>query len=124
MAAEGADEPLTCTSTKVPSGRVPSIEKFYVSWTWRKCRKAFADSRGNLCERCLKRGIIQPGSKDQPLEVHHKIALTADNVTDPNVALAWSNLELLCKQCHDQERERAMRRWKVGSDGRVAVVER
>ena len=58
------------------------------------------------------------------MEVHHKIALTADNVTDPNVALAWSNLELLCKQCHDHERERVMRRWKVGSDGRVAVVER
>jgi 5-methylcytosine-specific restriction endonuclease McrA len=101
--------------------RAPAVESFYTSWIWRKCRKAFAESKGNLCERCLKRGIIEPGSKDRPLEVHHKIPLTADNVTDPNVALAWSNLELLCKDCHDKERERQAKRWKIGPDGRVRI---
>ena len=111
-AAEGADEPLN---------RAPEIESFYTSWVWRKCRKAFAESKGNLCERCLKRGIIQPGSKEQPLEVHHKIPLNVDNVKNPDVALAWSNLELLCKKCHDEERERKAKRWKIGPDGRVKI---
>ncbi len=97
------------------------VEAFYVSWTWRKCRKAFANSKGNLCERCLKRGIIEAGSKDRPLEVHHKIQLTAENVTDPKVVLNWDNLELLCKTCHDQEKERKEKRWSVGPDGRVTI---
>jgi len=111
-AAEGADEPLN---------RAPEVESFYTSWIWRKCRKAFAESKGNLCERCLSRGIVQPGSKAQPLEVHHRIPLTADNVKDPEVALAWSNLELLCKSCHDEERDRRAKRWKIGPDGRVRI---
>ena len=111
-AEAGADEPLN---------RAPDVETFYTTWTWRKCRKAFAESKGNLCERCLKRGIIEAGSKDRPLEVHHKIPLTSDNVRDPNVALAWSNLELLCKSCHDEERERVAKRWQVGPDGRVRI---
>ena len=101
--------------------RSPEVEAFYVTWTWRKCRTAFAKSKGNLCERCLKRGVINAGSKDRPLEVHHKIPLTADNVTDPEVTLNWDNLELLCKDCHDQERERKHKRWRVDPDGRVTV---
>ena len=111
-AVAGAGEPLN---------RAPEVESFYTSWTWRKCRKAFAESKGNLCERCMKRGIIEAGSKDRPLEVHHKIPLTADNITDPNIALAWSNLELLCKSCHDEERERRAKRWRIGPDGRVRI---
>lgn len=99
--------------------RSAKIEAFYVSRKWRKCRKAFANSKGNLCERCLKKGIIEPGSKERPLEVHHKIPLTDENITDPKVSLNWENLELLCKTCHDKERERKAKRWKVGADGRV-----
>ena len=101
--------------------RSAEVEAFYVSWKWRKCRKAFAESKGNLCERCMSRGLIQAGSKDRPLEVHHKIPITADNVNDPMVTLNWENLELLCKECHDQERERKAKRWKVGPDGRVTI---
>ena len=97
------------------------VENFYTTWTWRKCRKAFAESKGNICERCRKRGIIEPGSKDRPLEVHHKIPLTADNYTDPKVSLNWENLELLCKSCHDEERERRAKRWTIGPEGRVIL---
>ena len=86
-----------------------------------KCRKAFAESKGNLCERCLKRGVINPGTKEQPLEVHHKVPLNADNVKDPNIALGWDNLELLCKQCHDEEKQRRAKRWRIGPDGRVIL---
>ena len=99
----------------------PEVEKFYTSWAWRKCRDSFAKSKGNLCERCRARGIIQPGSKEQPLEAHHKIPLTRDNVNDPKVALSWDNLQLLCKQCHDEERERKAKRWRVDPTGRVTI---
>ena len=101
--------------------RAPEVEAFYTTWTWRKCRKAFAESKGNMCERCRARGIIETGSKDRPLEVHHKIQLTVENVKDPKVALNWSNLELLCKSCHDEERERKAKRWRIGPDGRVDI---
>jgi len=69
----------------------------------------------------MKRGVIEPGSKDRPLEVHHKTTLSADNIKDPNVALNWSNLELLCKSCHDEERERKEKRWRISQDGRVII---
>lgn len=101
--------------------RSPEVEAFYTSWTWRRCRQGYAESKGGLCERCRKRGIIQAGSKDQPLEVHHKVPLTTDNVRDPKIALNWDNLELLCKRCHDEERERKARRWKVDRDGHVTI---
>ena len=101
--------------------RSAEVEAFYVSWTWRRCRKAFADSKGNLCERCMKRGRINAGSKDRPLEVHHKIPLTAENIHDQKVTLNWNNMELLCKDCHDEERERKQKRWKVGPDGKVIL---
>ena len=97
------------------------VEAFYVSWIWRKCRKAFAESKGNLCERCLKRGKINAGEKKQPLEVHHKIPLTADNVKDPKVSLNWANLELLCHDCHEEERGKKEKRWKIGPDGKVIL---
>ena len=101
--------------------RSQEVENFYTTWTWRKCRKAFADAKGNICERCLKRGIVEAGSKDRPLEVHHKIPLTADNIKDPKVALNWNNLELLCKDCHDEERERKPKRWQIAPDGSVRI---
>ena len=99
-----------------------AVEQFYTTWKWRRCREAYAKSKGNLCERCLSRGIINPGSKEQPLETHHKIALTRDNVHDPKITLNWDNLELLCKRCHDEERERKGKRWRCGADGRVALL--
>ena len=101
--------------------KIPDVEKFYTSWAWRKCRKAFATSKGNLCEKCMRHGIIEAGSKDRPLEVHHKIRLTAANINDPRVTLNWDNLELLCKDCHDEEREKknVVRRWRCGPDGRL-----
>ena len=101
--------------------RSPEVEAFYVSWKWRKCRTAFAKTKGNMCERCLRRGIIEAGSKDRPLEVHHKIPLTAENINDASVTMNWDNMELLCKTCHDEERERKPKRWHVTPDGRVVL---
>ena len=103
--------------------REPAVEAFYVSWAWRKCRAGFVAYKGGLCERCLQRGIINAGQPGRPLEAHHKIPLTAQNVNDPDVALNWDNLELLCKDCHDEERRRTEkgRRWRVTPEGAVEI---
>ena len=99
--------------------RSPEVERFYTSWIWRKCRQSFIQARGGLCERCLARGKIEAGSADRPLEVHHKIPLTSTNVRDPAIALNWDNMELLCKSCHDEERQRKEKRWKCDGSGAV-----
>ena len=100
----------------------PEVESFYTSNKWRKCRKAYSESKGNLCERCLAKGIIQPGSKAEPLEVHHKVRLTAENLNKPEIALSWDNLIILCQKCHKEEHDRRKpRRWRVGADGRVLI---
>ncbi len=97
--------------------------EFSRSRTWRKCRDAFARSRGGLCERCLARGIINAGSADMPLQVHHRNKLTPENIHDPTVTLNWANLELLCKECHDAERTgEAAKRWTVDEAGHVSAL--
>ncbi len=98
-----------------------AIQPFYSSRAWKNCRAEYVKSVGGLCERCRQRGIINAGSKKRPLEVHHKIRLTAANINDPRVTLNWDNLELLCKDCHDEEREKknVVRRWRCGPDGRL-----
>ena len=71
---------------------------FYSSKAWKETRRAYRKSVGGLCEICLKKGIYKPGEI-----VHHKIHLTPENVNDPAVTLNWSNLELLCRDCHKDE---------------------
>ena len=89
-------------------------EAFYKSVAWQRCRKNYAASVGGLCERCAKRGLISPGEI-----VHHKIRLTPANVHEPSVTLAWSNLELLCRECHAKEHGSTERRYQIGADGKV-----
>ena len=101
--------------------RSAEVEKFYQSWEWRRRKKKYAESVGNLCERCRKRGKIEAGSKDRPLEVHHKIPLNEKNIHNAEIAFGWDNLELLCKTCHDQERKLKEKRWKIGPDGKVIL---
>ena len=66
---------------------------FYKSAAWQKCRAAYIQSVFGLCERCQRPGWI----------VHHKIKLTPGNIGDPNVTLAWENLQYLCQDCHNRE---------------------
>ena len=59
---------------------------FYKSKKWRKCRAAFVASRvnidGGLCQIC----------RDAPgYIVHHKVWLTPENITDPDIALNPAN---------------------------------
>ena len=103
--------------------RSPTVERFYTSRAWRKCRADFVKSKGRMCEECWANGIIETGSKDRPLEVHHKIALTDQNINNPAITFGWDNLQLLCKDCHDKKKDRAQRarRWTVEPDGRVIL---
>ena len=75
---------------------------FYKSSKWQKCRASYIDERilidGGLCEICRKQlGYI----------VHHKIALTPENIEDDSFTLAYDNLCFECKECHDREEEHA-----------------
>ncbi|MFX4263109.1 HNH endonuclease [Pelotomaculum propionicicum] len=67
-------------------------KKFYKSRAWQDCRVAFFRSMYGLCEQCGAGGVI----------VHHKTALTPQNINDPTVTLNWDNLELLCQCCHNR----------------------
>ena len=90
-------------------------KRFYKSKIWQATRKAYASSVSGLCERCLMAGLYVPGEI-----VHHKIALTPDNINDPGISLNWDNLELLCRDCHGKEHSK-QNRYFVDSFGHVTV---
>ena len=91
---------------------------FYKSKAWQHCREGYAASVGGLCEDCLKKGLITPGEI-----VHHKIAITPENVSDPSVTLNWDNLRLVCRNCHAVEHGARICRYTVDPIGRVTVRE-
>lgn len=80
---------------------------FYNSQAWKMCRDSYRRSKRGLCEDCLAKGIITGGA-----EVHHVIPLTVDNIGDPKITLSWSNLRLLCKDCH-AKRHAAGKRYRI-----------
>ena len=91
-------------------------KKFYNSSAWKKCRESYISERriidGGICEVCGQRmGYI----------VHHKVALTPANITDPNITLAHDNLAYVCKPCHDEEENHFVQRKQMlcvfGVDG-------
>ena len=74
----------------------PWAEHFYNSKAWKRCRAGFIAQRlnidGGCCEVC---------NRAQGYIVHHRIHLTPTNINDPSIALDWSNLQYVCKDCHD-----------------------
>lgn len=89
---------------------------FYKSKRWQHTRAAYLASVGGLCERCIRKGIYHPA-----VIVHHKVYLTAENINLPGVALGWSNLEALCRDCHEDEHAGQDRRYKIREDGTVEI---
>ena len=71
----------------------PFAKAFYKSKAWRAAREAALRRDGFTCCRC----------GGHANEVHHKVGLTPKNITDPRIALALSNLESLCHDCHTKE---------------------
>lgn len=70
-------------------------KSFYLSQAWRKTRAYILKRDMGLCVHCGKPGEI----------VHHKIHLTAENINNPDIALAADNLETLCRECHAIEHQ-------------------
>ena len=95
-------------------------ESFYKSKRWKANRNAYVKSVGGLCEACAKRGLIVPGEI-----VHHRIELTPENIHDPSVTMDWSNLELVCRECHADRhpKRRNGRRYVVDAQGRVVACD-
>ena len=89
-------------------------KKFYSSLAWQLCRDAYAKSQSGLCERCMERGLYEPGEI-----VHHKIVLSPENVNDVDIALSWDNLELVCRKCHAEEHGKKRKRYDLDDDGMV-----
>lgn len=68
----------------------PFAVSFYNSKKWKVKRKEVFNRNFGLCEYCNNTGE----------EVHHKIALTIENINDVDITLGDDNLVLLCKDCH------------------------
>lgn len=90
---------------------------FYHSQAWRDCSAKYKASVGGLCEHCLANGFVVPAEI-----VHHKIHLTPDNITDPDITLSFGNLEALCRKCHGDKHKRIKKRYTVDENGRVSAL--
>lgn len=68
----------------------------------------------------MQNGIVSPGEI-----VHHVIEVTPENISNPDIILNWSNLELLCRKCHaaEHESEQNRKRYIVDEHGRAFVRE-
>lgn len=97
----------------------PFAEAFYKSKTWQTCREAYAKSVGYLCEDCLARGLIVPGEI-----VHHMIELTPENINDPDIALNFKYLRLVCRNCHAQRHKKRNKgkRYYIDGEGKVKIL--
>lgn len=73
-------------------------KSFYNSKAWLDCRESYIQSVHGLCERCLARGVYEPG-----YIVHHIEYLTPKNINNPMITLNHDNLEYLCHECHNRE---------------------
>lgn len=94
-------------------------ESFYHSTMWKKCRKAYKEYVGGLCERCRSKGLIAEGEI-----VHHKKHLTEENFKNPRVATDFNNLELLCRECHNKEHfEKKSQRYKFSDEGDLQILQ-
>lgn len=94
-------------------------ERFYKSKRWQATRDRYARSVGGLCEPCSAQGLVVPGEI-----VHHRVELSPSNIHDPSVTLDWSNLELVCRECHANRHARKHdRRYSVDAQGKVLACE-
>ena len=95
---------------------------FYHSQAWKHCREEYAKSRHYLCERCMMQGRYTPG-----VIVHHIEELSPLNIENPEKTTGFSNLMLLCRQCHADVHKatntyhRKPKRYIVDANGKVSA---
>lgn len=78
------------------------LSDFYRSSQWKKLTQMIKLSRVDnngfwICEHCKK-----PIVKSYDCICHHKIYLTEENYTDPDIALNENNIALLHHRCHNR----------------------
>ena len=86
-------------------------KRVYESRRWRKCAKAYAESKLGICEKCH---TAIPHRDDRP-----------ENIDDDATVYGWDNLMLLCQECHNAihaRREDGGRRVRFDADGNVVGV--
>lgn len=80
----------------------PWAAKFYNSKAWKDLRGRLIVAANYTCQKCGKNLILNPAR----LIGHHKIQLDPQNIRDVNIALNPQNIEIICKECHDEEHKR------------------
>ena len=95
----------------------PFAKAFYNSKAWRDTRKAYGKSVGGLCERCKEKGLYNAGEI-----VHHKTHLTPQNINNVDITLSWSNLQLLCRDCHAEAHNAEEKRYVFDENGEIAPL--
>lgn len=84
-------------------------KNFYKSKVWQQVRKNIWLKQNLLCNRCGLPVYVDglsdwlPKGKRRTGIVHHKIYLDEINVYDDSIAIDESNLEGICKDCHEKE---------------------
>ena len=91
---------------------------FYKTSEWKRTRDLYAKSVGGLCEICWQNGLVKSGEI-----VHHKIHLDETNIKNPDIALNFNNLQLVCRDCHAMLHSSSLenRRYRVDRDGTVII---
>jgi 5-methylcytosine-specific restriction endonuclease McrA len=82
-----------------------TLKDFYSSRPWIKVSKAYMKSRGYICEVCGNRNVMLAATrygKPSRMICHHKIPLTDENYTNPEISLATENLQVRCITCHNR----------------------
>lgn len=74
----------------------------YNTVKWRKAREAHLKAHP-CCERCLKEGKIYAGTKEDPIQVHHRKSPFIDGEVKWDLAFDEDNLETICSYHHGLE---------------------
>ena len=96
----------------------PFAEEFYNSIAWKRCRAAYMERAGGICEDCLAKGLYTPAAL-----VHHMIPVDESNINDPRITLSFDNLRAVCRVCHAKRHGIGRRRrFSVNADGHVIAL--
>ncbi|MDL2254473.1 HNH endonuclease [Ruminococcaceae bacterium OttesenSCG-928-I18] len=71
-------------------------------------------SINHICERCAERNVLEHADT-----AHHRVHLSPENISDPEVTLNWENLMGVCRECHAEVHGKTERRIRYDEGGRV-----
>lgn len=95
------------------NGSTPQDKGFYKKAVWRKLRAQALERDHYLCQECLRRKRFTRAT-----EVHHIKPLKEL----PEFGLTLSNLESLCRPCHEATKKRGKRGAAISASVRIIKV--